>query len=311
MFVHLHGHGTYSMLEWIWSVKSILAKCQSLGMESIAITDYYGIYGAIDLYRAAKDFWINPIIGVEIGFVESIQSIHSNNTIWNIVIIAMNNAWYENLLSLVTLSYQNLIHHKPCIDFSLLAQYSEWLIGFMGWKNSTLGIMIEQGEKESIQIEFCSQLENIFGKDNFYWEVVAQDYIYEPEIEVINNAIVNLSQKMNLSMIVTSNFHYVDSTDKAAYELALAIKDGNKIYDEERRKVLWNYHIFSESEIIEIMKKNGFDQGFIDTLIGNTQLIADRCSVKLDLYQSLFPNYEPWETILDLYEKNKSNIVEA
>lgn len=74
MFVHLHGHSDYSLLEAIGKVPKILEKVKKLGMSAVAITDYFGMYGAIEFYKYAKKSGIKPLIGVEIGIVQDMKT---------------------------------------------------------------------------------------------------------------------------------------------------------------------------------------------------------------------------------------------
>jgi DNA polymerase III alpha subunit len=66
--------------------------------------------------------------------------------------------------------------------------------------------------------------------------VVAQDYTLLPNIRDINNQILDLSKELNLKCLVHNNYHYPKIEDKEAREVALAIKDGKKMYDDDRRK---------------------------------------------------------------------------
>ena len=298
------------MLEWIWSVSSIVNKVHELDMKAVAITDYYGVYGMVDFYRTAKDLEINPIVWVELGLVDSLKvSIHQED-VSNIVLLAENKEWYDNILNLVSLAHVSLVHYKPCIDLDTLEKHKEWLFGFMGGKKSVLGAMILQWVKDDELKDYLTRLLKIFGKDKFYIEVVAQDYKREKDLKVINDRLISLSDSANIGKIVANDYHYVEKSDKEAFELALAIKDGLKLYDEERRKVAGNYHIFTEAEIIEVMEKNGFDKKSVDEMIQTTASIAEKCMLKLDLYQSLFPLYESPTEITDLYSANQDNMVE-
>lgn len=58
-------------------------------MEAIALTDYYGMYGAIKFVGAAKEDDIKPILGVELGFVLDIETVIQPEYIGNIVLLAM------------------------------------------------------------------------------------------------------------------------------------------------------------------------------------------------------------------------------
>jgi DNA polymerase III alpha subunit len=91
--------------------------------------------------------------------------------------------------------------------------------------------------------------------------------------------------------------------------MALAIKDGYKMYDEVRRKPKWAYHIMDEEEIVEIMTWNGYDEKQISDWIGNNNKIAESIDVKIQLWQYLFPNYENPEDVKELYEKHKDELV--
>ena len=65
MFSHLHVHTEYSMLDGLSRLEPLVARAADLGMNSLAITDHGGMYGAIDFYKIAKAAGIKPIIGCE------------------------------------------------------------------------------------------------------------------------------------------------------------------------------------------------------------------------------------------------------
>ncbi|MDP7535121.1 MAG: PHP domain-containing protein, partial [SAR202 cluster bacterium] len=65
MFTHLHVHTEYSLLDGLSRLEPLVARAKELEMESLAITDHGGMYGAIDFYRLAKSAGIRPIIGCE------------------------------------------------------------------------------------------------------------------------------------------------------------------------------------------------------------------------------------------------------
>ncbi|MEI7558209.1 MAG: hypothetical protein WCJ45_05330 [bacterium] len=89
----------------------------------------------------------------------------------------------------------------------------------------------------------------------------------------------------------------------------MAIKDGLKIYDENRRKPKGRFHIMEEKEIRDILEKNGLENKVINRLIENNEAIAEQIHVEIDLNQTLFPNYETPEDIKELYEKYKDQLV--
>lgn len=146
--------------------------------------------------------------------------------------------------------------------------------------------------------------------DNVYGEIIAQDYSLVPSLQQINTKMLQLAQDCTMQCIVDNNYFYMSKKDKYAREAALAIKDGIKLYETHRRQPAGDYHIMTEDEIRTILHNNNFDQTAIDTLIQTNRAVADRIHTHVELGVTLFPNFEPHEDIVALYEKNKDTLVE-
>lgn len=116
--------------------------------------------------------------------------------------------------------------------------------------------MLNLDEKIEKITEIITMIKDILGAEHVYLEITAQDETLLPEIKKINTQILELAQLTSTECVVNNNYFYPKSTDKEAREIALAIKDGKKIYDEDRRKPKGEYHIMSEEEIRTILAKN-------------------------------------------------------
>jgi DNA polymerase III alpha subunit len=116
--------------------------------------------------------------------------------------------------------------------------------------------MIALDEKESKMIEIINLIQETLGKENVYLEIIAQDYNETIESKKVNELLLALAEKEHMRCVVNNNYHYPSSGDKQAREVALAIKDGLKIYDESRRKPKGQFHIMSEDEITKILEDN-------------------------------------------------------
>ncbi|USN54524.1 MAG: PHP domain-containing protein [Candidatus Peribacteria bacterium] len=62
MFTHLHGHSHYSLLEALGTPGAIVSSIKGHGMTAAALTDYNGMYGAIEFYQACLKAEIKPIL---------------------------------------------------------------------------------------------------------------------------------------------------------------------------------------------------------------------------------------------------------
>lgn len=63
MFIHLHTHSAFSLLEGTFSIPQFLFRLQEMQISAIALTDTNGLYGAVTFYKFAKQIGIKPIIG--------------------------------------------------------------------------------------------------------------------------------------------------------------------------------------------------------------------------------------------------------
>ena len=168
-FTHLHWHSTFSFLEAIWTPKKIVAKAKELWFSAVAITDYFAMYWAIQLYEAAKENEIKPIIWTELWFVLDINWFNKVDEIWNICLLAKNTEWYQNLMKLVSVANQAWIAWKPKIDISTLWENNEWVIAFMWWEESRLWKMISRSETDDKILEIVHMIQDNIWKENVYF----------------------------------------------------------------------------------------------------------------------------------------------
>ncbi len=310
MFIHLHWHSHYSLLEAIGKPKNIVREAKDYEMSSIALTDYNGLFGAIEFYNACKDAEIKPIIWVEVWYVEDITTKDKHENIGNIVLIAKDYIWYKSLLKLVSeANLHGRNNDKARIDENMLLKHLNGLLLILGSQKCHLSKMIlENVDNEKITTHL-QELISLVGKENVVIELIAQDEEEFPDIKKINTSLEKLASILELQIICANNFHYVDEKDQKVSEVALAIKDGNRMFDDERRKVSQQLHIMSEEEIRNTMKDNGYDALFIDQMIENTSIIADSINLEIPLGKILFPNYESPENIKTLYQEHKDGLI--
>jgi DNA polymerase-3 subunit alpha len=96
--------------------------------------------------------------------------------------------------------------------------------------------MILRSESDEKIMEIVNMIQEKVGKENLYFEIIAQDESKDPNTAKINKKILELAKNNNIECIVDNAFQYINKEDKETWEMALAIKDGNKMYDQHRRK---------------------------------------------------------------------------
>ena len=91
VFIHLHVHSAFSLLEGGCSIQQLLFRAQELGLQTLALTDTNGLYGAVTFFKFAKQLGIKPIIGA------CIQSSDGSA-----VLLAKNKEGYAQISQIVT-----------------------------------------------------------------------------------------------------------------------------------------------------------------------------------------------------------------
>jgi len=130
-FVHLHTHSHYSLLTALPKIDDLVAEAKKCGMKSIALTDNGNLYAAIEFYKACEKKEIKPIIGVDFYVAARTRKDMQagiDNRRTRLVLLAVNNVGYRNLVKMVTESSLEGFYYKPRIDKELIEKYNEGLI---------------------------------------------------------------------------------------------------------------------------------------------------------------------------------------
>src|SRR4029079_19781567 len=132
-YTHLHLHSDYSLLDGACKIEKLIDKVQSLGMDSVAITDHGNLFGAVEFHDIARKKGIKPIIGCEMYVApgnrgDKTGRINDEENNFHLVVLAENNEGYHNLVKLVSRANLEGYYYKPRVDKELLAEHSKGLI---------------------------------------------------------------------------------------------------------------------------------------------------------------------------------------
>lgn len=290
-YVHLHNHTHHSLLDGMTKVDELVVRAKELGMTAIAITDHGTMSGAIEFYKAAKSQEIKPIIGIE-AYVAS-RSRHDRDPQkdkgrYHIVLLAMNDIGYKNLMTLSSKANLEGMYYKPRIDRELIEEYNEGIIALSGCASGELGDKL-RGDDYAGARETAEWYKKIFG-DRYYLEL--QDHghpnssaKWDTQVK-INEYLEKLSVELDIPCVVTSDGHYLNHDDKEAHEILLCVGTGAFLSDEKRMSLKdFDLHVADPNELIERWNKSN------PQAIVNTRLIADRCNLELELGGILIPTF--------------------
>ncbi len=290
-YVHLHNHTHHSLLDGLTKVDELVERVKDLGMESVAITDHGTMSGAVEFYMSAKKSGIKPIIGME-AYVAARSRFdrdpQKDKARYHLIILAMNNVGYQNLMMLSSKANLEGMYYKPRIDRELLEEYNEGLIILSGCASGELGEQLRVDNYDEAK-RIASWYKSVFG-DRYYLELQDHGHPDCPakwDVQVgINQHLERLSSELDIQAVVTSDGHYLDHEDQEAHEILLCVGTGSFLSDEKRMSLKeFELHVTDPDEIIERWSKTN-PQAVI-----NASLIADRCNVELDLGKILIPTF--------------------
>ena len=66
MFVHLHLHTEYSLVDSVVRVKSLINAAAAAKMPAVALTDQGNLFAMVKFYKAAESAGIKPVVGVDL-----------------------------------------------------------------------------------------------------------------------------------------------------------------------------------------------------------------------------------------------------
>jgi DNA polymerase-3 subunit alpha len=297
-YVGLHVHTHYSLFDGIATPAEYVERAQELGMSALAITDHGSLSGHREMYRAAKEKGIKPILGVE-GYITADRFDQRDkgeregllDLIYNhIVILAKDKIGLENLNKLNEIAWTEGYYKKPRIDYEVLEKYSEGLVVTSGCLSGALAKAIEAEEFAEAK-RIIEWHKRVF-KDDYYIEVMPHNPAE------VNVKLLQLADEYKVKAVVTPDCHHAHTGQKEIQELKLILNTyANKVekeatyekslkYDNLMDKLDYLYgadrqmsfnkfdiHLLSDEEMHDAMKAQGIDR---QDIYDHSNEIADK-----------------------------------
>ncbi len=286
-FCHLHVHTHYSLLDGATRIDDLVGRARQMGMPAVAITDHGNMFGAIEFYEAARAAGIKPIIGCETymapGDRRSKDAGGMKEASNHLLLLAMNNQGYRNLIRLSSIAYCEGFYYRPRIDKEILREFSEGLICTSACLGGEIPQALMQGNRHRAE-EIARTYLSIFGPERFFIEL--QDLGLE-EQQAVNPELADLAGRLGIGTIVTNDVHFLDRGDAEAHDVLCCISTGKLLTDENRFKFETDQVYFkSPEEMRELFPDH-------PEAVANTVRVADMCDVEFDFSKRFAPVYRP------------------
>jgi DNA polymerase-3 subunit alpha len=278
-FIHLHVHTAYSLLDGAVRVPDLLARAAALEMPAVAITDHGSLFGVLDFYNKAKAAGIKPLLGCELyvapGSRHDRKAGKGDNH--HLVLLAMDNQGYQNLIELVTKSHLEGFYYRPRVDKELLQELNGGLIALSSCLHGEVARHLTADDPKDAE-RAAREYAEIF-PDRFYLEAQANNL---PEQLKVNAALLELAPRWGLPLVATNDVHYLQPEDARAHDVLLCIQTGKTVNTSGRMQFGTDQLYFKTPEEMARALPH-------PALLAASGEIASRCDVKLDLGALHFP----------------------
>ena len=263
MFVHLHVHDEYSILDGFGTTEDFVNQAIQYNQPYLAITNHGNIDNFYKLQAACKNKNIKPIYGVELYIVKDASIKEKGEKRNHITVLIQNETGYKNLMCILTKSHLDYFYYRPRVDPALLLQYKEGLI-FLSACSASL-----------IHQDWGVQFLTVIDKQNVFLEIMPH---YYHEQQKTNELAFELSKKYGWKTVATNDCHYPKNGDEYTQEILLAIQTKAKWKDKKRFKFnCTGLFLKSEYAMIKSLVANFIAEDQAIEACNNTMLVADMC----------------------------------
>lgn len=267
-FVHLHLHTDYSMMDGCQKPAVVFERLKELGMNKVAVTNHGNVINMPYIIEQGAKKGIQVIPGCEFYVCWDHSAIikdEDHKKTYHMVVLAMNNVGYKNLLKLSSLGYIVGKYYKPRIDREMLEKHSEGLIILTACLNGTLANQIGKQGKCALDLnDDIRWMKETFG-DRVYLEI--QRHPNLPENDMATEGIITLSSIHDLPLVATCDAHYSRQEHFNAWQSMMLLQTNFRFGHELQN----DYYIKSAQQMIDLFPD-------YPEAVEETVRIAERCT---------------------------------
>ena len=247
----LHNHTQYSnarLRDCIIKEDDLLKYAVELGHEVVAITDHESIMNAIKVEKVYKkikeknpDFKV--IFGNEIYLcrngLNSTNFVAGQDKYYHFILLAKDAIGHQQIREISTRAWQRSYmargmrrvptYYQDLID--IIGANRGHVIGCTACLGGALGTQLmkyKETKSEDLYgkiINWCEQMEWIFGADNFFLELQPSE---SNEQTYVNRMLIDLANNFHYRYIISTDSHYLKKEDAAIHAAYLNAQDGDR-----------------------------------------------------------------------------------
>ncbi|MGE0339625.1 MAG: DNA polymerase III subunit alpha [Xanthobacteraceae bacterium] len=282
-FVHLHVHSSYSLLEGALPLAKLASLASADRQPALALTDTGNLFGALEFSEKMAEKGVQPIVGcsiaVDFGDEPPVRTGAAVPPLPRIVMLAATEDGYRNLMRLTSRSFmESKDGEESHVKSGWLAENADGLIALTGGPSGPVDrFVLEKPDLARARLELLKQ---IYG-DRLYLELqrhhLAQERRSEPSL-------LALADALHIPLVATNEPFFATRDDYEAQDALLAIAEGRRIAEGDRRQLSPEHYLKTRAEMAELFED-------LPEAIAATAEIARRCSYRPTARRPILPRF--------------------
>jgi DNA polymerase-3 subunit alpha len=282
-FVHLHVHSSYSLLEGALPIAKLAALAHADRQPAIALTDSGNLFGALEFSEKMAEKGIQPIVGcaLAVDFADEppLRPGAAPQALPRIVLLAASETGYRNLMQLTSRSFmESADSEEPRVQFDWLPESAEGLIALTGGPSGPIDrLAVEKPEIARARLE---KLKAVYD-NRLYVELQRHSLASERRAEA---RLLSLAERLSLPLVATNEPFFATRDDYEAQDALLAIAEGRRIAETDRRQLTPEHYLKTQEEMAELFAD-------LPAAIAATAEIAQRCFYRPTARKPILPTF--------------------
>ena len=294
-FVNLHVHTEASLQDSVIRIPQLIKQVKEYQQSAVAVTDHSSCASWVEFSRAATEADIHPIFGNE--FYCQPKGVSKERNRDHLVLLAMNEDGLINIRRLQRLAVENY-YYRPILNYQVLEDNPHnGIYCTSACSLSTISKKILSNDIDGA-IDYAGYFKDLFD-GNFALELQFHPG-YEDQ-NIINEQLVEISEKLNIPLTVSCDSHFINKDDKDLRRIVQAIswkRQYKDVGDSLKTNCLGNSDLIKQFAI----ESNFKYMHVVSQAIYYTKVIAEKCQATLEEPERRIPVFDKHREFNELFE---------
>ncbi len=210
MYIELHAHSCFSLLDGVATPEALVARAAALEMPALALTDHDALYGLPAFEAATERDGLQPILGAELSLEDGAH----------LTLLAETQTGYANLCRLITAGRLNAPKGEARLPRATLAEHTSGLIALTGCRRGDVAARLLARDPEGAGRALAGLVE-LFGREHVVVEL--QRHLQRGDVP-LTRGLAELAHAHGLPAVATGNVHYLERDDAPVQSALTSIR---------------------------------------------------------------------------------------